>query len=123
MGPKPLSICPGYICPGDSSCLPKNKRCNRKVDCLGAEDEKECSSYSKFNSLMDSMSNNENQGSNDFDPEMVAKQVPDFLSENEKINKTQNEPNIEVTNVTTSKATAKQSGTKIISEIGMFLEC
>ncbi|XP_057339605.1 serine protease nudel [Microplitis mediator] len=42
-GPKPLANCPGFKCNGElGKCLPSRRRCDKKVDCLDAEDETDC---------------------------------------------------------------------------------
>ncbi|KAG7203877.1 hypothetical protein KM043_017931 [Ampulex compressa] len=49
IGNLPLSKCPGFRCAGGSGrCLPIEKRCNRMVDCLNAEDEINCHSSTNY---------------------------------------------------------------------------
>ena len=41
---RPRTMCPGFTCSRPlARCIPANKRCNRVVDCLEAEDEDNCS--------------------------------------------------------------------------------
>ncbi|XP_014475627.1 PREDICTED: serine protease nudel [Dinoponera quadriceps] len=56
----PLAKCPGFSCQGKlEKCLPIEKRCDRIVDCLDAEDEVDC-----VWQMMDS--NGRSDGSNEF---------------------------------------------------------
>lgn len=39
----PLQKCPGFVCVwGGNRCIPENRKCNGRVDCLGGEDETNC---------------------------------------------------------------------------------
>ncbi|XP_070512102.1 serine protease nudel isoform X2 [Cardiocondyla obscurior] len=43
MGNKPLDLCPGFSCQSSlQKCLPREKRCDKIVNCLDAEDEIGC---------------------------------------------------------------------------------
>ncbi|CAD6222513.1 GSCOCG00001002001-RA-CDS [Cotesia congregata] len=47
-GPKPLADCPGFKCHEKmGKCLPFYRRCDKKVDCLNAEDETNCYHFYK----------------------------------------------------------------------------
>lgn len=42
----PLQECRGFVCTwGGNRCIPANRRCNGRVDCLGGEDENNCDSF------------------------------------------------------------------------------
>ncbi|XP_015840900.2 serine protease nudel isoform X2 [Tribolium castaneum] len=50
-GREPLQKCPGYVCQGTKKCLAKKRRCDKIVDCLFGDDEKNCwQSHSPFRS-------------------------------------------------------------------------
>ena len=113
-GRKPLTICPGFSCQGGlGKCLPKNKRCDRTVNCLGAEDETDCPIFSTAPSFRGSTSTNNKERWDDLDSDMVAQKTPDYLNKNET-KEIENVPDVLVTNATTSKAIAKQTGSKSV---------
>lgn len=76
-GPKPLAVCPGFICDGGlGKCLPAQNRCNGVADCLDAEDEINCpSSLFKMRGLSSPI--NTNSGNS----EIVGQANPAFTDE------------------------------------------
>ncbi|KAK2585023.1 hypothetical protein KPH14_008548 [Odynerus spinipes] len=48
----PLSRCPSFLC-HDGKCLPQDKRCDLKIDCLHGEDEEYCHTWANFRSFQE----------------------------------------------------------------------
>ena len=44
----PRKDCPGMRCEIGGRCIPLSKRCDRVIDCLGAEDEKDCLPFESY---------------------------------------------------------------------------
>lgn len=57
---QPIQECPGFKCKsGLSKCLPLLRKCDKKVDCLDAEDESNCN-FTDMRSVNDLLSNGKN---------------------------------------------------------------
>lgn len=47
---QPLNHCPGYVCKDTKRCIPKQRHCDKIIDCLYADDELDCD-RSHFNEI------------------------------------------------------------------------
>lgn len=75
---QPIQECPGFKCKsGISKCLPLNRKCDKIVDCLHAEDEVSCdfTDMRSVNALFSNGSNNTDRNKSSEKRESVLSQV------------------------------------------------